>query len=139
MEKLIKLKCANCGANLSIEEKREFLFCQYCGAKLILDNENEHIYRYIDEADVKRAETEQLIKLKELELAKKKHEENKKNVKIMGIITMVGILIGIICFIIASNSGDEEHWGYMVLILIMVCVSWMWIGKALHDEDKNKK
>lgn len=139
MKKLMKLKCTSCGANLSIEEKREFLFCQYCGAKLILDNENEYIDRHIDEADVIRAETEQLVKLKELEIAQKKHEENKKIVQFMVIITLLGVLIGIICFIIASNSGDDEHWGYMVSLLSMVCIPCMWIGKSIHDEDKNKK
>lgn len=79
MKNLIKLKCTSCGANLSVEEKRDFLFCQYCGTKLIIDNENEFIYRHIDEADIKRAETEQLVKLKELEINEKRHEENKKN------------------------------------------------------------
>lgn len=81
MKKLIKLKCTSCGANLSTEEKREFLFCEYCGTKLILDNENEYIYRHIDDADIKRAETERIVKLKKLELAEKKYEENKKEFK----------------------------------------------------------
>lgn len=37
-----------------------------------MTNENEHTYRYVDAADVKRAETEQLVYLKELELEKRK-------------------------------------------------------------------
>ena len=28
------LTCPNCGANLSVDENREFAFCQYCGTKL---------------------------------------------------------------------------------------------------------
>jgi len=139
MKNLIKLKCTSCGANLSIEEKREILFCQYCGAKLILDNENKYIYRHIDEADIKRAETEQIVKLKELEIEEKRHEENKKIVRFMAILTLLGGLIGIICFIIASNSGDGDHWGYMVSLLMMAGIGWMWVGKAIHNEDKNKK
>lgn len=47
-------------------------FCKYCGAKVILDNKNEYIHRYIDDADVKRTETEQLVKLKELEIEGKR-------------------------------------------------------------------
>lgn len=139
MKKVMQLKCTNCGANLTIEEKREFLFCQYCGAKLILDNENEHVYRHINEAELKRAETEQLIKLKELEMEEKRYEEDKKIVKIMAIITLIGVLIGIFCFIIASSSGNDEHWGYMLALVMMGGIPWMWIGKNIHDEDKKKK
>ena len=139
MKKIIKLSCTSCGANLTIDEERKYFYCQYCGAKLVLDNDNEKIYIHIDEADIKRAETEQLVKLKELEIAEKRHEENKKIIKFMTIITLVGILAAIACFIIASNSGNDEHWGYMAAFMLMVCIPWMWIGKAIHDEDKEKK
>ena len=61
MKKIIKLKCTNCGANLEITDKRDYLFCEYCGIKLILDDENEYVHRHIDEADMKRAETEQVV------------------------------------------------------------------------------
>lgn len=136
MKNLINLKCPNCSANLSVEEGREFLFCEYCGAKLILNNENEYIYRHIDDADIKRAETEQLIKLKKLEMDEKRHEENKKITKIMAIITVIGVLICIISYIIASNSLNEDHWGYMVCLLLGACIGWMWIGKLLFDSNK---
>lgn len=139
MKKLIKLKCTNCNANLSVEEKREFLFCEYCGTKLILDNENEHIYRHIDEAEVKRAETEQLIKLKELEIAEKRHEENKQKLKFKIIITFIGVLLGIIGVIIGSNSGNEDHWGYWVALTMMCFIPWMWIGQKIFEEDSKKK
>ena len=106
----------------------------------MLDNENEHIYRHIDEAEIKRAETEQLIKLKELEISEKIREENKKTIKIMAIITLIGIFIGIITWIIGSKSGDGDHWGYMVSMIIMLGIVWMWLGKSMHDEnEKNKK
>ena len=78
MKKIIQLKCANCGADLKIEEKREVIYCQYCGTKMLLDDENEHTYRYIDEAEIKRAETEQMVKLKELELKEKRQERSRK-------------------------------------------------------------
>lgn len=31
----IKLNCPNCGANIELDESREFGFCQYCGTKVI--------------------------------------------------------------------------------------------------------
>lgn len=97
MKNLIQLKCTSCGANLSIEEKRETLFCEYCGTRLVLDNENEYIYRHIDEADIKRAETERLVKLKELEIDEIKHEENKKEFKKKA---LKGILITFACVLV---------------------------------------
>lgn len=46
----------------------------YCGAKVMINNDNEHIYRTIDEAGIKQAETERVVRMRELEL-----EENEKN------------------------------------------------------------
>lgn len=59
--KAVSIKCPESGANLNIEEGHKQLFCKYCGAKIILENDNEYIYRHIDEAEVKRAETERML------------------------------------------------------------------------------
>lgn len=66
--KLVSVKCPDCGQTLSIEENRTQAFCTYCGAKVLIHNENEHIFRNINEAGLKQAETDRLVKLKELEL-----------------------------------------------------------------------
>ena len=100
MKKLIKLKCTSCNANLSIDGKRDFLFCEYCGTILIIDNENEYIHRYIDDADVKRAETEQLVKLKELEIEEKKAEQCKQVFKYLLLFSMFIFLYPLIVYII---------------------------------------
>lgn len=34
---MIKLKCTECGGEISLNENREFGFCQYCGTKIFLD------------------------------------------------------------------------------------------------------
>ncbi|MBQ8572352.1 MAG: zinc ribbon domain-containing protein [Ruminococcus sp.] len=31
---LVTMKCPSCGANLEIDNTREFMFCQYCGTKI---------------------------------------------------------------------------------------------------------
>ena len=62
---LVSLKCPDCGAQLNIEQGRKEAFCSYCGAKIVVNNENEHIYRYIDEAALKRAETEHMVRMNE--------------------------------------------------------------------------
>ena len=51
--KFTSVKCPDCGAVLPIEEGRNQVFCSYCGSKIIITNENEHIYRHIDEAEIK--------------------------------------------------------------------------------------
>ena len=77
------VKCPECGASLPIEEGRQQIFCSYCGTKVIINNENEYVYRHIDEANVKRAESDRIIRLKELEfqervLEQERIEENKR-------------------------------------------------------------
>ena len=85
--KLLTLKCPSCGGHLSIEEDRDFIFCQYCGTKIIIDRDNEFTYRHIDEADVKRAETERIVKLKELEFEK----ENRGNQTVSIVVCLIAL------------------------------------------------
>ncbi len=101
MRKLVNLKCTNCNADLELEPGREFYFCQYCGAKLIMDNDNEHIYRHIDEAAVKRAETEHLVKEKEA-------EEDKLVNKVALIVFVVLGILSVIFFVIGSLSKEND-------------------------------
>ncbi len=68
---LISVKCPECGATLNLEEDREQAFCSYCGARILLRNDNEYTYRHINEAEIKQAETDRMVRLKELELAEK--------------------------------------------------------------------
>lgn len=108
MKKIIKLKCTNCGANIEITDKRDYLFCEYCGIKLILDDENEYVHRHIDEADMKRAETEQVVKLKNIEISEKRHEERKKEVKIKFIINALIIISCILAFSLFFSSMKKQ-------------------------------
>ena len=58
-------KCTSCGATFSqFKNSTNFAFCTYCGSKVLINNENEHIYRHIDEAEIKKAETEQMVQMK---------------------------------------------------------------------------
>lgn len=62
--KLIRLTCANCGAELELDADRKQAFCSYCGARLYIDDESINITnRIIDEARLKEAE----VRLRELE------------------------------------------------------------------------
>ena len=68
---LIPVKCPECGSTLKIEDFRTHAYCSYCGAEVLIHNENEYTVRHIDEADLKKAETDRLVKLKQIELSEK--------------------------------------------------------------------
>ena len=75
---IVSLKCPECGATLDAQEGRREIFCSYCGAKILINNENEHIYRYIDEAAVKRAETERIMRMKQMELEERQRAQDER-------------------------------------------------------------
>lgn len=40
---LVHLRCPDCGADLEVDNSREFCFCQYCGAKIILEESDASV------------------------------------------------------------------------------------------------
>ena len=95
----ITAECPKCGATLSIEENRLSAFCNYCGAKILIHRDNEKIYHFIDEADIKRAETEsknaeteRVIKIKHLE-EEVREKRKEKFVYLMTLILCIFFLI----------------------------------------------
>ena len=50
------LTCPQCGANLVVQNGKDYTFCIYCGTKVMLRNDNVHIYRNYDEAKIRQAE-----------------------------------------------------------------------------------
>ena len=76
--KFTAVKCPECGATLPIEEGRKQIFCSYCENKIIMTNENEYIYRHVDEAEIKQAETERIIQMKKMEIIEKRVQKEKR-------------------------------------------------------------
>lgn len=74
----ISVKCPDCGASLDIEKGRKKVFCTYCGAKVLINNDNEYVYRHIDEAGIKQAETDRMVRMKQMEMAEKNRESAEK-------------------------------------------------------------
>lgn len=135
--KFIAVKCPECGANLQIEEGREHMFCSYCGAKIMMTNDNEYIYRHIDEAEVKQAETERMVELKKLEMEEKERasRNDAKKVKIKISLVLVAIMLVTIALGYSINAEG-------LLAVGMICgliVAWMWlidIAKANQERDE---
>lgn len=124
------IKCPECGASLDVEEGRKQLFCSYCGSKVLINNENEHIYRHIDEARIKEAETDRLIKLKELELESEDRKNRKNLITVWVIATGIFALLGVIG-IITGNDNLE-----MCILIAMNVALW---GGIFLFANKNKK
>lgn len=96
------ISCPQCGANVKCEEGREKLFCSYCGALIIVTNENEHIYRHIDEADVKRAENERIEMLANMRANEERDKSSAYTKKVKLIVIGVLLTLGIALMIIGS-------------------------------------
>lgn len=118
--KLISVKCPDCGQTLSIEENRTQAFCTYCGAKVLISNENEYVFRQIDEADIKKAETERIIRMRELEIAEKNTSLRKVLTIIWLIVTLVLLVIAVILMLSPGND-DMPGWAGGFLFLFYAC------------------
>lgn len=125
--KINSMRCPECGADLEYEEGREKMFCSYCGAQIVITNENEKIYRHIDEAAIKREETDRIIKLKKQEESEKINDQiyKMRMIKIkasivIGVISGVSFILSMI-FDSLGNLFFISLWGLIVL-------AWMWLG-----------
>lgn len=94
--KLVNLKCPECGAQLKVDLNREFVYCEYCGTKILLDKE-EKITRTIDEAEIRRAETEEKIRIQETKSSQIKFI-------FLGVLSLV-LFILVFCMIIYMNHS----------------------------------
>ena len=50
-EEVIVLKCPTCGANMEVEDNREFAFCTYCGTKVYIQSDTGNIYSLSEKAN----------------------------------------------------------------------------------------
>lgn len=122
----IPVKCPNCNSSFDIEKGQKEAYCAYCGTKILVDNgrDYEYTYRRVDEAAIKRAETEQLIRLKELELEDKKREDKKEQRKRK---TIISIIIGIISAILLPFGMANELIGIIGLVGFTI-IGYIWIS-----------
>ena len=131
--KVIEARCPGCGATVHFEPGQKKAFCNYCGSPVAVEDAEEHVTRNIDEADLKRAETEPLIRLKELELREREmeREAKRKPLKIGGCI-LLGV-IGAVCLIV--GFGDWNHTSFGVTYVGLICLIAV-MGIALSGNDK---
>lgn len=132
------VKCPECGASLPIEEGRTQVFCSYCGTKVLVTNENEHIYRHIDEAGIKQAETDRMVRMRELDLA----ERSSSNRKTLTIVWLVATAIMLIVSIVMMVLPDSDV-GLTGILLLELTVGLaigggVLIFKVLPEKENEK-
>ena len=133
--KFTSVKCPECGANLPIEEGRERIFCSYCGTPVIITNENEKIIRHVDEAKIKRAETERIVQLEQIELEKhrlhQEIEDAERASKLQNIFAKIWVIIVIvllcICIGLLFLQGDDGFSAFLFLFYIGAPHFWHFI------------
>ena len=115
------VKCPNCGASLSVEEGRKSIFCSYCGSKLQLHDSNEYTVNIRDEAEIKNAETNRIIQLKQLEKAEKENKWRASG----KLIALAFLVVGVLMLIIAYSGS--YHMGLMLggmICLVAAMLIW---------------
>ena len=129
---MISLKCPECGANINIEADHKHCFCPYCGVQIIIDDGvTAYTYRKVDEAKIKEAEVDKIIRLKELELKEKQitKEEHIRDLKIK-----CTIVLGSLAIIAAIFGWFFDIWLFIACILI-----WTIGGKSKNNKKENSK
>ena len=128
----VTIKCPECSADLQIEDGREYAFCTYCGAKVMIANDNEHIYRTIDEARIKQAETDRLVRMRELDMEEKSGISKRTKAIVWIASTAILLILGMIGFAI-DNAG-------MGMCMMFAMCTGIWGGIiTFSDDDKKKK
>ena len=128
----VTIRCPECSADLQIEDGREYAFCTYCGAKVMITNDNEHIYRTIDEAKIKQAETDRIIRMRELDMEEKSGISKRTKAIVWIASTAVLLILGIIGYAI-------DNMGMGMCMMFAMCTG-IWGGIiTFSDDDKKKK
>lgn len=134
-------KCPNCNAEITIDdENRDYGFCQYCGSKIMFDDYRS-TQRIIDEAKVKQAETERIIRLKELELEEARENQKNSTRKTLIIVWMILSLIIFIICVFKWVVLDDFIDGSMMLICLggpVICGGAYLIFKLIPEKESEK-
>lgn len=111
--KMISVKCPECGASMTIEGDRKKAFCTYCGAQIILYNENEYTININNEAEIKRAETDQYKAETDRMKAESDQRINMIRMKMAQKGTLQNNIITFASYIVAGLLGLVSVFGFL--------------------------
>ena len=129
--KVAEIKCPGCGAMVHFEEGQKQAFCSYCGSPITIENASEFVTRNIDEADLKRAETERLIRLKELEAEEQKTQKAEKKRRRIVTTMIFTALILVAAFMVAQYSPGTPLATCSYLVVVVCEIAAMLLISSL--------
>ena len=112
MRTVLELKCPSCNGVLNVDPGLEQAYCTYCGAKVLISDENKKTYHYINEAEVQKVKSEEVIRKAEIE------EEGKSEKR--------AAILGGLCLLIA------------LLILGMMHIPYLFENVSISEENRVK-
>lgn len=146
----VAVKCPACGAAIDAGEDRKTVFCAYCGEKVLLQNDNEYVHRYVDEAKIKRFETEKIkietenmIRLKELEMEESHTRQYDRLrhilIKAWIAVSVIVIVFGIGIIVFSGSNAFVNGTEYFMFIGFPVVIGGAYfIFKAIPEKEENR-
>ncbi len=139
--KLIAVKCPECDADLSVEGGRSFAFCTYCGCRIMINNENEYVFRHIDEAALKKVESDHIVHMRELE-TREKNTALRNEFK--SILTVIWLILSLIILVICIAKWTiNNRWidAFLMLFYLggpVICGGAYLIFKVIPEKEAEK-
>ena len=130
--RIVDLKCPECNAPLQVNIELEQATCNYCGNCFPIEDESKFTYRKIDEAEIRRAETERDIRIKEIE-ADERGERRRSPLLFIVVLVVIGFACWFVKYAFESylqtNNSEIFIWvigicGALAYILILGLFFW---------------
>lgn len=144
--KMISVKCPDCGANLSVEAGRPFLFCSYCGTKVMVSSDmpySEVVFKTVDEASIRESENNRILKLKKLEmLEKQRASKEKRRERSTALKIALSVILGPIAaglFIYGAVIVKYNYYAILGGLIICLILMGAWFGAFGGDDDDDEK
>ncbi len=117
--KLINAKCPNCDAVLNLKKGEKIQFCPYCGNQILLDDGSATTttninHKYVDEAELKKAELEHDILLKQCEQNQNQINNNQQSNKTLMNVWIVSLVVCLIFGFIHTG-----FWGLLLINFVL--------------------
>ena len=133
----VSIKCPDCGAALDIESTRDTAYCTYCGAKIKITYDNEIVVRHIDDAEIKRAETERIVRLRELDIKESKLKKRKSSSVSSSL--AIALLIGLALIFFLFIKGFVIIGVFVIVVEFAIVCMWLAVLLEQHEDEKKGK
>lgn len=100
---------------------------------MTIDDDDQAVSN-VDEADLKRAETEQLVRLKELELKEREQERKNRRRPMLMVATVLLLIVLVVCFFVGFSAYASRTGFLAVGLIVLDILIYMWVAES-EDGD----